>query len=272
VDTAITEQLAALLRKAYPHVWYDANLHGGEEWWAEILKEIAACSHFLFVMSDEAVESEWCQRELVEAERLDKHVLPVLVRARTTIPDRLGRLQWIDMTAGVTVENLNQLYAALIRYNFDETRIAARQNRRDADRRLLDRLWPFINGGYIEKLCEQVQKGKVDWEQYTSHIAKYLDLRTKSRDRFSKLLMDEAFEAFDDALIRLDGSIGWTYELNDSAGRSYMVEPSSSRDDSYWFEKYNRLMRRVTDMLMSHAALVQTIRTHLPDFDFQKEY
>src|SRR5512145_3436038 len=146
VDQPVTEQLAGLLRKAYDHVWYDENLHGGEEWWAEILKEIARCQHFLFMMSDESIASEWCRRELDEARRLSKHIVPVLVRARTFVPDELQKLQRIDMSAGISLETLNALYASLIRSINDDQSSITKQKQRAADRRALERLWPFIPG------------------------------------------------------------------------------------------------------------------------------
>lgn len=272
VDQPITEQLAALLRKAYAHVWYDDNLHGGEEWWSEILKEIASCQHFILLLSDASVDSEWCQKELAEAVRLGKHILPVLVRARTQIPDELRKIQHIDMSSGVAVESLNQLYATLVRHDRENMVPRIRHKPTDADRRQIDRLWMFVNGGYIEKLHEQVQRGSIDWNQYQAHIRKYLDLRSKGRESFSDPLVGEAFEAFDDALIQLDGSIGWTYVLKENNENSYMTQPRSAGEDSFWFEKYRRLVRHATDVWMRHAALVDTITTHLPDFNVMKEF
>lgn len=271
VDQAITEQIAGLLRKAFAHVWYDDNLHGGEEWWAEILREIAACQHFVLLMSDASLSSEWCQRELNEASKLNKHIVPVLVRARTQVPERLSIIQHIDMASGVNVEGLNQLYATLIRYSREERISEAHQRQRDQDRRLLERLWLFIHGQYIEKLNDQIQHGKIDWDQYASHVTKYLDLRAKARDHFVELSLEDAFEAFDDALIKLDGQIGWTYELNEANGHVFMAEPPTARDDSYWFEKYNRLMRRATEVWMRHVELVETVIKVLPDFDTRNE-
>lgn len=271
VDRPISEQLANLLKKSYNHVWFDENLHGGEDWWTEILKEIARCHHFLYMMSDEAMESEWCRRELDEARRLSKHIVPVLVRARTLVPIELQKLQRIDMSSGITVEALNNLYASLIRSINDDQSSISKQKQRAADRRALERLWPFISGSMIETMCNQIQQCKLDWEQYTAHVTKYLDLRAKARDRFSNIVLEEAFEAFDDTLIRLDGQLGWTYELRDNDGRPYMMEPAKAKDDSYWFEKYNRLVRRSTDVWMRHIGLVETIKTVLPDFDFEKE-
>ncbi len=272
VDQQTTEQLATLLRRAYSHVWYDDNLHGGEEWWSEILKEIAACKHFILMMSDASLSSTWCQKELEEALRLEKHILPVLVRARTEIPEELGRIQHIDMSSGVTVEALNQLYATMIRYTRESSLFLALKRPTATDQRLLERLWLFINGQYIELLIDQIQRGKVDWDQYTWHVTKYLDLRAKAGDQFSNPVLQEAFEAFDDALIRLDGQIGWTYVLKSDSDHSYMAEPDTAHDDSYWFEKYGRLVRRGTEVWMRHAELVDTIRTVQPEFDWRKEY
>lgn len=269
VDQPITEQLTVLLRKSYEHVWYDDNLHGGEEWWAEILREIAACEHFMMLMSDASITSEWCQRELKEATRLDKHIVPVMVRSRTSVPDYLSKIQHIDMSTGVTVEGLNQLYATLIRHAPQEHISEERQRQREFDRKLMERLWLFINGYYIEKLNDQIQHGKVDWELYTSHVTKYLDLRSKARDHFGELALEDAFEAFDDALIKLDGQIGWTYELNDTNGRPFMSQPASARDDSYWFQKYSSLTRRATEVWMRHVELVSTVMKVLPNFDLR---
>src|SRR5262249_50735453 len=155
----------------------------------------------------------WCQKELGEAMRLQRHIVPVLVRARTHVPDDLGRIQHIDMSTGVTVDGLNQLYATLIRFAREETVAKGRHKQSSTDRRLVERFWLFINGLYIERLNDQIQGGKIDWDQYTSHVTKYLDVRAKASERFSNLSLEEAFEAFDDALIRLDGQIGWTYTL-----------------------------------------------------------
>jgi hypothetical protein len=268
VDKTLAEQLAGLLLKAYNHVWFDDNLHGGEEWWAEIVKEIAGCHHFIFLISDDALESHWCSKELSEAQRLNKHIVPVLVRARTAVPEWLQKIQQISMTNGITVDGLNQLYATLIRYGSGS--VTPRQI--EADSRLLERLWLFMNGSYIEELCDQIQRAKIDWEKYTSHVTKYLDLRAKARDHFANIALEEVFEAFDDALIRLDGQIGWTYELYEESGHSFMREPRSAHDDTYWFEKYNRLVRRATDVWIRHAELVTTSRTVLPSFDVMKEY
>jgi hypothetical protein len=267
VDKRLAEELAHLLRRAYEHVWFDDNLHGGEEWWAEIVKEISACEHFILLMSDDSLESDWCQRELAEAQQRYKHILPVLVRGRTEVPDELARIQRIDMSSGITVDSLNQLYATMIRYDGYTRASGVEQKERHADQRLLERLWPFINGRYIEILTGETQGGRIDWERYTSHITKYLELRNTSRNHFVTPVLEEAFNVFDDALLNLDGQIGWTYELQTNNGRPYMGEPANSGNDTYWFEKRNRLIKKTTNAWMQHVELVKTIRATISDFD-----
>ncbi len=265
VDRSITERLAALLRKAFDHVWYDDNLHGGEEWWAEIRREITACHYFLFLMSEDSVVSDWCQRELDEAFRQNKTIVPVLVRARTHVPERLSRIQHINMGEGITAEGLNQLYATLIRHAAED------DSQHHSDRRTIDRLWLFINGHYIEVLSEQISQGKIDWEQYNAHISKYLDLRSKIREPLHHPQVAAAFENFDDALIKIDGQIGWTYALSELNGRPFMIWPTEASNDSYWYEKYQRLNRQMADVWMKHAALAESICHLLPDFDVMRE-
>jgi len=270
VDKRLAEELAQLLRKAYDHVWYDDNLHGGEEWWAEIVREIAGCDHFIFLMSDDALASDWCQKELAEARANYKQIVPVLVRARTEVPEELGRIQRIDMSCGITVETLNQLYATLIRYANYDSRVDPRQ--RHLDQQLLERLWPYINGRYVEILTGEAQNGKIDWERYSSHITKYLDLRSKERNHFMNTALEATFEAFDDALVSLDGQIGWTYEMREVEARPYMVAPTSAANDTYWFEKLNKLMKKMTAVWMQHVELVGTIRSTISDFDLNGDY
>ncbi len=267
VDKHLTEELAHLLLRAYEHVWYDDNLHGGEEWWAEIVKEISACEHFILLMSDDSLGSDWCQKELAEAQQRYKHILPVLVRGRTEVPEELARIQRIDMSSGITVESLNQLYATMIRYD-GYTRVSGPdQKQRHADQKLLERLWPFINGRYIEILIGETQSGKIDWERYTSRITKYLELRNMPRNQFANAALEEVFDAFDDALLNLDGQIGWTYELQNNNGRPYMGQPTNAGNDTYWFEKHNRLIKKTTKAWMQHVELVKSIRAIISNFD-----
>src|SRR5215207_7545193 len=88
VDRPFTEQLARRLRRVYGHeaVWFDEELHGGQAWWEEILAQIANCDIFVYLLSQDSVESDYCQKELAEARRVQKQILPCIIRDRTPIP------------------------------------------------------------------------------------------------------------------------------------------------------------------------------------------
>ncbi len=116
VDREFVVPLVARLRKIYGHdaVWFDANLSGGDIWWNEILDEIARADIFLYVLSNDSVESAYCQAEFTEARRLRKGVVTVQVRARTQLTGDLSSIHYIDMTTGVTDgDALTDLYSAI---------------------------------------------------------------------------------------------------------------------------------------------------------------
>jgi hypothetical protein len=115
VDRHTTEQLVKHLRRSYDNVWYDESLHGGAIWWNEILNQIATCDIFLYLMSRDSVESNYCRAECKEAQRLHKQILPILIRARTPIPLEIQPIQIVDLSRGVTPETISDLQSALIR-------------------------------------------------------------------------------------------------------------------------------------------------------------
>jgi Tol biopolymer transport system component len=115
IDRRITEDIVKFLRESYDHVWFDERIYGGQDWWNEILTQISQADIFVYLMSRESIESEYCIAEYQEAVRLQKLILPVLVRARTVIPQSLSKVQYIDLSHGITAESANKLQAALIR-------------------------------------------------------------------------------------------------------------------------------------------------------------
>ena len=91
------DQLAQHLNELGWDPWVDSSLHGGQEWWEEILRQIETCDIFIAIMSREALISEACEREFDWAEALGKRVLPVAVEPPpTALPGRYSRRQFVD--------------------------------------------------------------------------------------------------------------------------------------------------------------------------------
>gem|GEM_PF-1268354 len=122
-DALFIEQLVPLLEQVFPdyEIWYDKHLTGGDDWWKRILDEISACDLFIYLLSNESLASDYCQAEFREGLRLQKLVLPVIVRPKTNVelaPDDLKaeikRRNWIDMSGGFKDASANgSLYRAV---------------------------------------------------------------------------------------------------------------------------------------------------------------
>lgn len=113
-DRKPAERLAEGLRRIYGHdaVWYDDRLFAGDAWWSAILEQIAAADSLIFLVSEHSIDSEYCQKELAEARRLHKPIIPILIRnfPPEKLPPELARLQHI---AGNGSDNFARLIEAI---------------------------------------------------------------------------------------------------------------------------------------------------------------
>ena len=283
-DQEITERLAKLLEQVYEQIWSDQDLTGGDEWWERIVKQISSCDHFIFLVSREALESEYCQKELSEAERQGKHIVPILVRAKVEIPEKIQKLQQIDMSKTITVDNLNQLHAAIAHYSGNITSTDYDKTRAETDRKLLGQLWPLISIRNIERLDDETQYAYIDPEFYHNRIQRYLwlrDLYNNPQNKFFHNDLEAAFEKFDAALRKYNSKMGLEYSEDWELTRgekSFFVsnwkivrlrgigitkEILDQKEKGYW-----ETVDLVLEARKQHRSLVGKIRSIFPDFDF----
>ncbi|HEX2905904.1 MAG TPA: SUMF1/EgtB/PvdO family nonheme iron enzyme [Phototrophicaceae bacterium] len=130
-DRSFLDSFVPLIRRVYGNdcLWYDDDIHGGADWWETIIAEIGQCRLFVYLISNEAIESSYCQAELREALRLGKPILPVIVRRLNPaypghVPDDLkailARTQYLDLINMHDTEHVADLYAA-IHHLFQQT-------------------------------------------------------------------------------------------------------------------------------------------------------
>ncbi len=121
-ERIIIQQLASQLRRIYgsEEVWYDEDISGGQRWWDEIRNQIAACEIFMFMLSEESAQSEYCRKEYEEAQRQGKEILPVLIKPilPENIPNFLSAIQYVDIFSSkeseiASAENIIKLAAAI---------------------------------------------------------------------------------------------------------------------------------------------------------------
>jgi TIR domain len=91
------DELVEHLRVLGCDTWTDSSLHGGQDWWEEVLQRIADCDTFIPIISREALSSTACRREFDWTEALGKPVLPVAVEPPPkALPRRVSRRQIVD--------------------------------------------------------------------------------------------------------------------------------------------------------------------------------
>ncbi|MBE0690482.1 MAG: SUMF1/EgtB/PvdO family nonheme iron enzyme [Anaerolineae bacterium] len=111
VDKPYCVQIAEMLE--IHETWYDQRLYAGQDWWKEILQRIDWCEGFIYLMSPDSLASEYCQKEFLIAQRIGKPIFPVLIHPEAQIPELLAKLQYVDLSRGLTHEGTRALLNAI---------------------------------------------------------------------------------------------------------------------------------------------------------------
>ncbi|HEX2905236.1 MAG TPA: toll/interleukin-1 receptor domain-containing protein [Phototrophicaceae bacterium] len=92
--------LRALLESEHFAVWMDeVQLTPSSRWWKSIEQNIKSCAALVVIMSPEAYDSDWVERELLLAEANKKPLFPVLLAGDPWA--RLANIQYEDLRAGL---------------------------------------------------------------------------------------------------------------------------------------------------------------------------
>jgi WD40 repeat protein len=80
-DLAVAKPIVAELVKGEFDIWIDwEDIPKGEEFYQEIYHGIEDADVFLFLISPDSVQSEWCKNEIAHAARNGKRILPIVIR------------------------------------------------------------------------------------------------------------------------------------------------------------------------------------------------
>ena len=90
-------------------VWFDARLYAGQGWWNEILRRLDWCEGFVYLLSPDSLASDYCRREFQLAKSLGRHIFPIVIHPDTVVPNGLNETHYVDITKGLTAENVKSL-------------------------------------------------------------------------------------------------------------------------------------------------------------------
>jgi hypothetical protein len=100
-DSNITDKIVSALTMRGIDVMIDRlSIAGGEDWEARLGQLIRDADTVLFILTPQSAASEICAWEVDEARRLDKRILPVVMRdvSNVRVPPGLARLNYIFLT------------------------------------------------------------------------------------------------------------------------------------------------------------------------------
>ncbi len=103
---AFAERLARDLSDAGLDVWIDfRQIEGGERWRDEIYKGLEKSEGVVFCLSPDAINSEWCRRELSIARSQKKPVIPAVVIEAFDLLEKYEETAWISEIQYIDLQN-----------------------------------------------------------------------------------------------------------------------------------------------------------------------
>ena len=89
VDSWLVAPLVHDLGKLGHEVWMDNELYGGQDWWDDILWQIAVCDFFVLALSPRSLTSPHCHQELTYAHSLRRPLFAVAVAPVNPLRSRI---------------------------------------------------------------------------------------------------------------------------------------------------------------------------------------
>lgn len=112
-DMTFVRELAGDLEATGYDVWWDlTDLRGGDDWVKKIPAAIKDSDFFVIVLTPNAIQSEWVQKEYTQALNLHKKIIPLMFEA-CEVPFALNTINFVNFTGADYLANFKNLLDAL---------------------------------------------------------------------------------------------------------------------------------------------------------------
>lgn len=128
-DAEFAERLRRSLEERPVTVALDKAMRAGVEFPPELGRIISESDAVLFVISPDSVRSDWCRKELKQAVKQKKKILPILCRKGyddATLPDPIRNIQWALFDQGGWGDDAVDALVESVRTDFDLMRLHTR--------------------------------------------------------------------------------------------------------------------------------------------------
>jgi hypothetical protein len=187
VDGRLVPALAGRGKKA----WVDReNLPAGAEFPPRIEAGIRQSAAFLFVLSPESAASDWCRRELEEAVRQHKRLVPIVARevADAAVPRALQDVTWVRWLTADDAQATGQVLDALeetVEWRERQAEIATRAH----DWRLRGDRGSLLRGRALKDAEAWLTEASLHGRSPTPEQAEYIDRSRQAQTRWRRLGM-----------------------------------------------------------------------------------
>ena len=96
-DRSKIEKLLEILKSGGQEPWLDEQLRAGQDWSKELSNAIATSEGIVLAITNNWVDSAYCQLEFVKAVELGKYIFPILLE-KTNLPQRISQYQYVDFS------------------------------------------------------------------------------------------------------------------------------------------------------------------------------
>lgn len=196
VDKPYCVKIAEILD--FHEVWFDQRLYASPTWWKDIQHRLEWCEGAIFVVSSNALDSEYCQRELEIVQSLGKPIFLVMIEPNMVVPEAISQFQRVDLYKGLTADAVHDLLRVIHLAEQHRWRTAPTEPQpapppAPADEETIIR--------FVSQAAQAMEKGDYDkatllWSQVltSSHRPRFINVER---------LAAEAAEALEQQMIRL---------------------------------------------------------------------
>lgn len=291
-DREFARKLVEELRKKNFNVWIDENIQPGDRWTKEVVNALISSAAIIVIMTIEAEQSEWVEREILLAHKYQKPIFPLLLHGKV-FPLLIDR-QYETVEHGKLPSDkfFNRLAESmkLIDVTNDQstpkflnnTPIIITELHRQADLRLLNELWIYLNTKRLASIAAQIHATKVNFDQFSNYILHYCYLRQEFPEKhFIDIDLETACQKIDTALTqlgdRVDDAFEWIDNHNDGGvlRASYKLPQLDREYPPLSTEEYQQLVKKLeqaincaNDVLRIQSEFIKVIQLKLPEFSF----
>ncbi|PSN19148.1 hypothetical protein C7271_08800 [filamentous cyanobacterium CCP5] len=193
-DKEFVRVLVDALEASKYDTWIDwQSIPESADWWREIEDGIEACHTFIFVITNEAVTSDYCQKEVAYAAAQGKRLIPVVRRKdfdAEALHPKLRQHHWLLFREEDDFEEARQKLVAAINLDLEHTKAHTRWQQRandwqqsDRDRALL------LRGSDLEKASQWLLDAAGKEPGPTALQGEYIDASRKAATNRQRTLV-----------------------------------------------------------------------------------